>query len=235
MMSNNKVMSVSFVGSTFSMVKRSKHAGLLLITDDNKAVILQAHKSYNENVNRNLRYNKHIPFVEKLSIPRGKHDSGEKDYETAAREFIEETGLVFDRVSVYAIPFVLEWQDNAKMYKYTIYVAFLDGALHGLRRRPNSYNIRLSKCNGEYRVDMTKLRYKTHELIRRIEFMNFNKYVNYMKNRQLSTYRYSNYDRFFDYVQYVVNLHSSKKEAERFFVMEFHWYADQLMVPESTL
>nr|QNN89550.1 BV-e31 [Pieris brassicae granulovirus] len=112
------------------MVKRGKHAGLLLITNDNKAVILQANKSYNENVNKNLKYNKHIPFVEKLSIPRGKHDVGEKDYETAIREFIEETGLVFDKICVYNKPFVLEWQDNAKIYKYVMYVAFLSGTLY---------------------------------------------------------------------------------------------------------
>lgn len=116
------------------MVKRGKHAGLLLITNDNKAVILQANKSYNENVNKNLKYNKHIPFVEKLSIPRGKHDVGEKDYETAIREFIEETGLVFDKICVYNKPFVLEWQDNAKIYKYVMYVAFLSGTLYYLKK-----------------------------------------------------------------------------------------------------
>nr|WOZ46015.1 protein ADP-ribose pyrophosphatase ORF38 [Cydia pomonella granulovirus] len=186
------------------MVKRGKHAGLLLITEDNKAVILQANKSYNENINKNLKYNKHIPFVEKLSIPRGKHDVGEKDYETAVREFIEETGLVFDKVFVFNEPFVLEWQDNCKMYKYVMYVAFLAGTLYYLKKRPNSYNIKLKgrrECDKyEYKVDLLKQRFRTHELVRRLELMNLGKYISYMESKQLSTYKYSNYEVFFDYI-----------------------------------
>lgn len=192
------------------MVKKIKHAGLLLITDNNRrAVILQANKSYNENVNRNLKYNKHIPFVEKLSIPRGRHDIGEKDYETALREFIEETGLVFDKVHVYKDPFVLEWEDNTKMYKYVMFIAILAGTLYYLNKRPNTYNIRLRrKSNTVYAVDLLKHKFRSQELVRRIELMNLKKYIAYMENRQLSTYKYSNYDLFFNYIYNVVSLYT---------------------------
>lgn len=211
------------------MVKRGRHAGFLLLTDDKCAVILQANKSYNDNINKNLKYNKHIPFVEKLSIPRGKHDVGEKDYETAVREFIEETGLIFDKVYVFDEPFVLEWQDNTKMYKYTIYVAFLNGSLNSLRKPPNSYNIRLLKIGNDatvsYKVDMVKQKFKTHELVRRIEFMSLKKYMMYMENRQLSTYNYSNYNIFFNYVTSVRD-EFVKGELKRFFSIELFWFTD---------
>ncbi|AAQ21657.1 unknown [Cryptophlebia leucotreta granulovirus] len=212
------------------MVKRGKHAGLLLITEDNKAVILQANKSYNESINKNLKYNKHIPFVEKLSIPRGKHDVGEKDYETAVREFIEETGLVFDKVFVFNEPFVLEWQDNSKIYKYAMYVAFLSGTLYYLKKKPNSYNIKLkgkilNSCMFEYKVDMSKQKFKTQELVRKLELMNLTKYISYMENRQLSTYKYSNYDVFFNYIYMVKELYN-ETHFEYFFQLDLMWYVE---------
>ncbi|AKN80727.1 BV-E31 [Diatraea saccharalis granulovirus] len=205
------------------MVKRGKHAGLLLLTNDNKVVILQANKSYNEKVNRNLKYNKHIPFVEKLSIPRGKHDVGEKDYETAVREFIEETGLVFDTVYVYNEPFILEWLDNEKLYKYVMYVAFLGGALYYLKKRPNSYDIKLrEKKKHEYNVDMLKQKFRTQELVRKIEVMNLKKYISYMENRQLITYEYSNYAIFFDYIYHVKKLYENG-QLTSFFKIDLMW------------
>jgi len=210
------------------MVKKSKkHAGLLLITENNKVAVLQASRSYNDIVNKNLKYNKHIPFVEKLSIPRGQHDAGETDYETAVREFIEETGLVFDKVFVYNDPFLLEWWDNSKMYKYIIYIAFLVGSLYCLKRRPNSYNIKLNKKErgGEYKVDMQKQRSHSRELVRRLEIMNLRKYITYMETRQLYTYKYSNYEAFFDYVQSVKRVFERGGD-ECFFVIDLFWYAD---------
>ncbi|ABC61185.1 unknown [Choristoneura occidentalis granulovirus] len=209
------------------MVKQGKHAGLFVITNDNKAIILQSNKSYNDNINRNLKYNKHIPFVEKLSIPRGKHDSGEKEYETAMREFIEETGLVFDKLCICSKPFVLEWQDNSKMYKYVIYVAFLVGTLYYLKKKPNSYNIRLKELDYEYeyKVDMIRQKFRTQELVRRIEFMNLTKYVSYMENRQLATYKYSNYYTFFDYIYNVKNLYDNK-QLQCFFIVDLMWFLE---------
>ncbi|AAP85696.1 ORF_59 [Adoxophyes orana granulovirus] len=212
------------------MVKRGKHAGLLLITENNKAVILQATKSYNDNVNKNLKYNKHIPFVEKLSIPRGKHDAGEKDYETAVREFIEETGLVFDKICVFGEPFMLEWQDNCKIYKYVVYVGFLMGTLYYLKKKPNSYIVKLRARIGsfaqikiyDYKVDMLRQKFRTQELVRRIELMNLSKYITYMENRQLSTYKYSNYLLFFDYV-YSVQKMFSNFELDNFFFIDLQW------------
>ncbi|AAM70260.1 hypothetical protein [Phthorimaea operculella granulovirus] len=204
-----------------------KHAGLLVITGDNKAVILQANKSYNDNVNRNLKYNKHIPFVEKLSIPRGKHDAGEKEYETAIREFIEETGLVFDRICVFADPFVLEWQDNTKVYKYAVYVAFLLGELYYLKRKPNSYNIKLKRNvnEHEYKVDMLRQKFRSHELVRRIEIMNLPSYISYMINKQLCTYKYSNYRHFFNYIKNVEHVYKSG-DSSRFFEIDLMWCVD---------
>ncbi|QOD40024.1 bv-e31 [Matsumuraeses phaseoli granulovirus] len=212
------------------MIKKGKHAGFLLLTEDNKAVILQANKSYNENINKNLKYNKHIPFVEKLSIPRGKHDVGEKEYETAVREFIEETGLVFDKVCVYSEPFVLEWQDNTKVYKYVMYVAFLIGTLYYLKKKPNSYNIKLkekltSQCAYEYKVIMLRQKFRTHELVRRIEIMNLTKYISYMENRQLSTYKYSNYENFFNFIRCVINFYNIGR-MQYFFEIDLLWFVE---------
>ncbi|UYE98999.1 MAG: hypothetical protein [Betabaculovirus sp.] len=213
------------------MVKQIKHAGLLVLTGDDKAIILQANKSYNEGINKNLKYNKHIPFVEKLSIPRGKHDSGEKNYETALREFIEETGLVFDKVCMYTEPFTLEWQDNNKMYKYAIYVAFLVGSLYYLKKRPNTYNIRLKEVSCalnvvlSYKVDVFKQKFRSQELVRKIEIMNLHKYISYMENRQLATYKYSNYYTFFDYVYAVKELYELGR-LECFVKIDLTWLSD---------
>nr|UYX49691.1 unknown [Darna trima granulovirus] len=209
------------------MVRRGKHAGLLLLTNDDRAVILQANRSYNDNVNKNLKYNKHIPFVEKLSIPRGKHDAGERDFETAVREFIEETGLVFDRICIYNEPFVLEWQDNCKNYKYAMYIGFLKGNLYYLKKRPNSYNVRLKETSGcsVYKVDMLKQKFRTQELVRRIELMNLRKYITYMENRQLSTYKYSNYSLFFNYIYNVKCLFENvDNHLNSFFTIDLKWH-----------
>ncbi|AEB00344.1 BV-e31 [Clostera anachoreta granulovirus] len=212
------------------MVRRGRHAGLLLITEDDSAIILQANKSYNDSVNKNLRYNRHIPFVEKLSIPRGRHDVGERDYETAVREFIEETGLVFDRICVCSEPFVLEWQDDAKVYRYVMYVAFLIGTLYYLKKRPNSYVVRLKervvdKNVYEYEVDMLRQRFNSQELVRRAEVMSLKKYVTYMESRQLCTYKYSNYNFFFEYVFYVKALYKSGR-LDKWFEMDLQWCVD---------
>lgn len=217
------------------MVKKGRHSGLLLITNDNKAVILQAHKSYSERVNKNLKYNKHIPFVEKLSIPRGRQDAGETDYETAVREFIEETGLIFDKVSIYREPFLLEWQDDCKVFRYTMYVAFLCGTLNSLRKKPNSYNIKLLRNynNHQYEVDLGKQRYGNNELIRKLDIMSLKKYMTYMENRQLPTYKYSNYNSFFDFVYKVKSLYESN-DLMSFFVLLLHWYVDSDAVSLNT-
>ncbi|QBQ01614.1 AcMNPVORF38-like protein [Hyphantria cunea granulovirus] len=201
------------------MVRKGKHSGLLLLTEDNKAVILQANKSYSAHINKNLKYNKHIPFVEKLSIPRGRQDVGEAGYETAVREFIEETGLIFDTISIYREPFYLEWQDDSKLYKYNMYVAFLKGSLNCLHKKPNSYNIKLQRRpNNNYEVDVHKQRHYSKELMRRLEIMSLKKYVVYMENRQLPTYKYSNYERFFKFVNDVKERYSSGC-AEEFFII----------------
>ncbi|AAS82677.1 ORF61 [Agrotis segetum granulovirus] len=216
------------------MVKKGRHSGLLLITNDDKAVILQANKSYSERVNKNLKYNKHIPFVEKLSIPRGRQDVGEKDYETAVREFIEETGLIFDKVSIYKDPFLLEWQDESKIYRYTMYVAFLCGSLNSLRKKPNSYNIKLLKSyNYQYEVDLSKQRYGNNELKRKLDIMSLKKYTSYMENRQLPTYKYSNYNSFFNFVYKVKRLYESN-DLINFFVILLYWYVDSETVSLNT-
>ncbi|ABQ52002.1 hypothetical protein SlGVgp059 [Spodoptera litura granulovirus] len=217
------------------MVKKGRHSGLLLLTEDNKAVILQANKSYSDRINKNLRYNKHIPFVEKLSIPRGRQDVGEQDYETAVREFIEETGLIFDKVLIYKHPFLLEWQDDEKMFRYTMYIAFLNGTLNSLRKKPNSYNIKLYKSvDYKYEVDLSKLRHHTNELIRRIDIMSLKKYMDYMHNRQLPTYKYSNYTTFFEFVNSVRKLYNEKC-VDNFFVVFLYWCVDSETVSTRIL
>lgn len=217
------------------MVKRGRHSGLLLLTNDNRAVILQANRSYSEHVNKNLKYNKHIPFVEKLSIPRGRQDAGEKDYETAVREFIEETGLVFDRVSIYEEPFLLEWQDDCKTFRYTMFVAFLDGTLNSLNKRPNTYNIKLFRSpTNEYKVDLSRQRFQNHELVRKLDIMSLKRYRAYMENRQLPTYRYSNYADFFEFVERA-RAEFAGGRTDRFFLIILYWYVDSEVVPLNLL
>lgn len=207
------------------MVKRGRgrHSGLLLLTDDGRAVILQANKSYDEYINKSLQYKKHLPFVEKLSIPRGRQDFGEKDYETAVREFIEETGMIFDEVYIYNKSFLLEWRDNSKTYKYNMYVAFLKGELKSLQKRPNTYNIRLCESHkNKYRVDLSRQRFYNKELNRKLDIMSWVRYKMYMENCQLPKYANSNYLLFFDFVKHVQMLYNSKLLSD-FFILLLNW------------
>jgi 8-oxo-dGTP pyrophosphatase MutT (NUDIX family) len=63
-------------------------AGLFIIMEPDKAVLLCARRAYRGAASVNTE-----TFLEKISIPRGHRDCTDaKIYETAVREFVEETG-----------------------------------------------------------------------------------------------------------------------------------------------
>lgn len=207
------------------MTKKGNHSGLVLITRYNEIVLLQANKSYSERINRHLRFNKDLTFVERISIPRGRRDVGELAYETAVREFIEETGYTFDKVYMYKEPFTLQWYDDHTMYRYTMFVAFLDGDLHSLNTQPNSFEIHMSRRTNhpnDYNVGMRVQRYHTNEHYRKPKLMDYDEYVEYMVNGQLKTYAYSNYSQLFDFIDTARQLFIDNCRR-KFFPLTLNW------------
>ncbi|AIU41268.1 bv-e31 [Sucra jujuba nucleopolyhedrovirus] len=185
-------------------------AGLFLIIEPDKAVLLCARRSYD----RNTSFNSHdalqrANFLEKISIPRGKRDGQDVfDYETAVREFIEETGTFFDEAVIYRVPFVLQWNDHGTMYKYAIYVGILRGILKNVSREPNTFCVKLSTvCTekpNEYSVNIES-RSINNEMPRQLFISTLTDYFKYMNDKQLTTYDYSNYVEFFSFVKRVKN------------------------------
>ncbi|QWO71596.1 ADP-ribose pyrophosphatase [Orgyia pseudotsugata single capsid nuclopolyhedrovirus] len=178
-----------------------RSAGLFMIVDDDKAVLLRARHSYDVNARNAPPANY---FLEKISIPRGKRDGDDTfDYETAVREFIEETATVFDSAFVYNTPFVLQWNDAGVVYKYAIYVGILRGVLKSVLREPNSFCVKLRTSDNEpnkYNVDIESRRFN-NELRRNLHITTLADYFRYMNETQLTTYAASNYLEFFKFVR----------------------------------
>lgn len=132
-------------------------AGLLMITKDKQVLIVQLNRPYENTVN--VKNNISLPismqllptgytsrfskktsicfssytnacFVEKLCIPRGKHQSSKEwNLCTAIREFIEETGFRVESFKVLNNFYVLEWTDKIlpnRKFAYDIFIAFID-------------------------------------------------------------------------------------------------------------
>ncbi|ABY65780.1 ac38-like protein [Orgyia leucostigma nucleopolyhedrovirus] len=178
-----------------------RSAGLFMIVDNDKAVLLRARQSYNSGA----RVSSNNYFLEKISIPRGKRDGDDSfDYETAVREFIEETATVFDSALVYKNPFVLQWNDAGVVYKYAIYVGVLRGMLKSVSREPNSFCVKLrtAKNHNEYNVNIESRRFN-NEIRRNLHITSLTDYFRYMTEAQLTTYASSNYSEFFDFVKNV--------------------------------
>nr|WUR10782.1 nudix [Calliteara abietis nucleopolyhedrovirus] len=179
-----------------------RSAGLFLITSCDKAVLLRAQRSYDSARPIDKRRNK--IFLEKISIPRGKRDGDDTfGYETAVREFIEETATFFESAVVYEIPFVLQWNDNGVDYKYAIYVGMLRGTLKPVSREPNSFCVKLhTNRPNEYNVNIESRRFN-NEIRRRLHLVALTDYFRYMSDQQLTTYVSSNYLDFFEFVKHV--------------------------------
>lgn len=175
-------------------------SGLLIIMEPDRAVLLCARRAYNLSVANGNH------FLEKISIPRGKWDSRDIfDYETAVREFIEETGTFFENAYVYRSPFLLHWQDHGVVYRYTIYVGILKGPLRTVSRKPNTYCVKLQRNNrdsNEYQFNL-QVRRHNHEIPRNLYIVPIKDYFQYMRESQLVTYDSSNYLDFFDFVEQV--------------------------------
>lgn len=183
-----------------------RSAGLLIITDRDKAVLLCAKRSYDSNkqYTDSARLDK-ANFLEKISIPRGKHDGRDIfDYETAVREFIEETATFFESAYVYKTPFILQWNDSGTMYKYVIYVGILKGVLKNVSREPNTFCVKLNSSHrpNDYSIIIEPRRFN-NEIPRYLYIVPLEDYFSYMSERQLTTYDFSNYLEFFDFVKQI--------------------------------
>ncbi|AAL01721.1 unknown [Spodoptera litura nucleopolyhedrovirus] len=209
-------------------------SGLLLINDDDEAILLHASKSYAPRRIYNGGYDETVDeqedeednFLEKISIPRGKWDSRDIfDYETAIREFIEETGTVFDGAYVYRRPFFLRWTDKSVNYTYMIYVALLRGNLRPLTRKPNTFCVKLlRRKHNRYLVELEDRRYANKEISRALCIVPTDHYFRYMRERQLTKYEASNYLDFFGFVETVKADYDKNPDDDRFFFfIQLQW------------
>ncbi|USC25890.1 hypothetical protein [Palpita vitrealis nucleopolyhedrovirus] len=190
-------------------------AGLFMIIDPDKAVLLCARRAYR---NSNTRAINNDTFLEKISIPRGHRDCNDaKVYETAVREFVEETGRFFDSAFIYKLPFTLQWKDAGVTYKYLIYVGVVCGNLINVNAKPNTYTVKLlpGAFGNNYRIILKPRRFNC-EIARSLTIVPLNKYFNYMNDKQLNTYDYSNYIEFFDFVRHVKK-NFERKQLQNFF------------------
>ncbi|AOT85570.1 ADPRase [Cyclophragma undans nucleopolyhedrovirus] len=192
-------------------------AGLFIIIESDRAVLLCARRAY--------RITAGDPpptdtFLEKISIPRGHRDCCDaKAYETAVREFIEETGRFFDEALIYRSPFVLQWTDDGVTYKYSIYVGIVRGRLNDLNAKPNTYTVKLlpGELGNDYHIILKPRRFNC-EIARTLTIVPLNSYFKYMNNKQLTTYTHSNYIEFFNFVRMVKRKFDNKLLQEFFYV-----------------
>jgi 8-oxo-dGTP pyrophosphatase MutT (NUDIX family) len=191
-----------------------------LIVEPDHAVLLCARKSYTSSLYyRDSSMLQRANFLEKISIPRGKWDSRDIfDYETAVREFIEETGTVFDTAHVYRAPFLLHWNDNGVTYRYTIYVGVVrGGALRNVSREPNTFCVKLHRDRANFYFVNLESRRCNREIPRHLYILPLHDYFQYMRERQLVTYESSNYLEFFDFVQEVKQEFDAGGDRDAFF------------------
>ncbi|BAC67262.1 hypothetical protein AhnVgp011 [Adoxophyes honmai nucleopolyhedrovirus] len=196
-----------------------RSAGLFLIMEKNRAILLNALKSYKASDRFAMT------FAEKISIPRGRRDGNDLfDYETAVREFIEETGTYFESAYVYNYPFYLQWNDDGVVYKYYIYIGILKGILQTLPQSPNTFCVRLKSSSyksNDYNIYLT-IRKQNNELPRNLYISTLNEYYQYMHEKQLVTYRSSNYVQFFEYIEIIKNKFDCC-QLKDFFLLRLHF------------
>ncbi|AKN80999.1 hypothetical protein [Lonomia obliqua multiple nucleopolyhedrovirus] len=192
-----------------------------MITDINKAVLLCARRSYQTTTaapfsNTNAAAD---TFLEKISIPRGHRDCCDaKIYETAVREFIEETGRFFESAYIYKLPFTLKWRDEGVTYRYVIFVGVVHGRLKDINAKPNTYTVKLlpGMFGNDYQIILKPRRFNC-EIARSLTIVPLNKYFSYMNSKQLSTYDFSNYSDFFDFVRMVKDKFDNKQLSAFFY------------------
>ncbi|QEI03652.1 NUDIX [Rachiplusia nu nucleopolyhedrovirus] len=199
-----------------------RSAGLFIIMEPDKAVLLCARQSYDGTVYyKDNAILQQANFLEKISIPRGKRDHHDIfEYETAIREFIEETGSFFQSAYVYQKPFVLQWMDCGVTYKYSIYVGIVRGGLITVSRKPNTFCVKLASNYrpNDYRIVIESRKYN-NELPRYVYIVPLQDYFQYMNDKQLTTYDSSNYLEFFEFVKNVKYKYEVKKDCSRFFLL----------------
>ncbi|AAQ91717.1 unknown [Choristoneura fumiferana DEF multiple nucleopolyhedrovirus] len=188
-------------------------AGLFMIMEPDKAVLLCARRSYCGAASVNTD-----TFLEKISIPRGHRDCTDaKIYETAVREFVEETGRFFHSAFIYKFPFTLHWTDKGVTYKYSIYVGIVRGCAD-VKFKPNTYNVKLlpGAFGYDYRIVLRPRRFNC-EIARSVTIVPLHQYLEYMTSKQLNTYASSNYTEFFNFVRQVKELFDNKQLHDFFY------------------
>lgn len=183
-----------------------------MIMEPDKAVLLCARRAYRGTATAS------DTFLEKISIPRGHRDCADaKIYETAVREFVEETGRFFHSAFIYKFPFTLHWTDEGVTYKYYIYVGVVRGALVNVKFKPNTYTVKLlpGEWGNDYRIVLRPRRFNC-EISRSLTIVPLNQYFEYMTSKQLNTYAASNYSEFFDFVRQVKRLFDNKDLGDFF-------------------
>ncbi|AAK85584.1 hypothetical protein [Epiphyas postvittana nucleopolyhedrovirus] len=196
------------------MCKMRNSAGLFMIMKPDKAVLLCARRAY-----RNAPMTTQDTFLEKISIPRGHRDCTDaKIYETAVREFVEETGRFFHSAYIYKFPFTLHWTDDGVTYKYSIYVGVVHGSLANVKFKPNTYTVKLlpGTFGNDYRIVLRPRRFNC-EIVRSVTIVPLNQYFDYMTNKQLNTYASSNYTEFFKFVIQVKQLFDNEQLRDFFY------------------
>ncbi|QDL57070.1 nudix [Dione juno nucleopolyhedrovirus] len=190
------------------MCKMRNSAGLFMIMKPDNAVLLCARRAYDGAAVGDT-------FLEKISIPRGHRDCTDaKIYETAVREFVEETGRFFHSAYMYKFPFTLHWTDATITYKYSIYVGVVRGPLANVKFKPNTYSVKLLRSEevggNDYRIVLRPRRFNC-EISRSLTIVPLDQYFEYMNSKQLNTYTASNYSEFFDFVRRVKRLFDNKQ------------------------
>ncbi|AUV65394.1 ADPRase [Alphabaculovirus myunipunctae] len=218
-------------------------AGLFMIMEPDKAVLLCARRSYDSSEHyHDADQLRRVNFLEKISIPRGKRDGRDIfDYETAVREFIEETGTFFERAWVYRVPFVLQWNDAGTTYKYAIYVGVVQGVLRNVSREPNTYCVKLcSDRPNDYKINLESRRHN-NEIPRYLYILTLQDYFQYMNEKQLVTYDSSNYREFFEFVKNAKSKFD-ERDLRKFFLLslkldsfDFKWMSSSRIVNSSAI
>jgi hypothetical protein len=189
-------------------------AGLFLVDRNNNVCFIFRHEPYKTNSNSIVTTNADA-FLEKIQIPRGNREIGDKDLmSTAIREFSEETLCQNKHVYIYNKPFVLYWTDANSVWSYNIFVGCTDDEMMFSFESKTLKPLYLSVDNNEsYFRCWTRpvAKESEDECGRNILIMSLRDYMDYMKKVQLKFYEgQNNYIEFFKYVETLIDWRNDK-------------------------
>ncbi len=155
-------------------------------------------------------------FLEKIQIPRGNYEIGDKDLmSTAIREFSEETHCQNKYVYIYNKPFVLYWTDANSVWSYNIFIGCTDDEMmfsfESKTLKPLSLYVGNNKVSHFQCWTRPVAKESEDECGRNILVMSLNDYIDYMKKVQLKYYEgQNNYIDFFKYVETLIDWRNDK-------------------------